>query len=76
MSNQYNTAATAYKAMDIDNLPEDKPTPEGGLLSRKSTTKLNGIDYNNPAVRVAKQMQIIRKHRNEINGKDQSRTKS
>jgi hypothetical protein len=66
MSNQYNTAAMAYKAFDIENIPEDKPIKKLGLLSRKTETK--GIDYNNPAVRVAKQMQVIRKHRNEING--------
>jgi len=69
MSNQYNTAAMAYKAMDLDSLPTDTPTPEGGLLSRKFGTKTKGLDNNNPAIRVAKQMQIIRKHRNEINGK-------
>ena len=67
MSNLYNTAAMAYKAMDIENLPEDKPMKETtGLLSRKTET--SGIDYDNPAVRVAKQMQVIRNFRNEMNG--------
>ena len=63
----YNSAAMAYKAMDIENLPEDKPVKETtGLLSRK--IEPSGIDYDNPAVRVAKQMQVIRNFRNEMNG--------
>ena len=32
----------------------------------------DGLDYNNPAVRVAKQMQVIRKYRDEINGDNES----
>ena len=66
MSNMYNAAAMAYKAFDIDNLPEDKPVKDIGLLSRK--TEIKGLDTNNPAVRVAKQMQVIRKFRNDMNG--------
>lgn len=73
MSRQYNPAVSAYKRMDLDSLPEEKIT-EGdtskGLLSRanKSNKNNTGLDYSNPAVRVAKQMQVIRKYRDEING--------
>lgn len=77
MSRQYNPAITAYKRMDLDGFNElDKSTePEksssgGGLLSRSSMPSKNSkeLDYSNPAVRVAKQMQVIRKYRDEING--------
>lgn len=61
-----NPAVSAYFNMDIENLPEDKPEkPSTGLLSKKTEQK-NGLDISNPLVRVGKQMQIIRRHRNEI----------
>ena len=73
MSRQYNPAVSAYKRMDLDSLPEEKTNEAAtskGLLSRanKSTKNNMGLDYGNPAVRVAKQMQVIRKYRDEING--------
>ena len=73
MSRQYNPAVSAYKRMDLDSLPEDKMTEKDntkGLLSRatKSSKDNTGLDYTNPVVRVAKQMQVIRKYRDEING--------
>jgi len=52
--------------MDIENIPEDKPEkPSTGLLSKKTEQK-NGMDVSNPLVRVGKQMQVIRRHRDEI----------
>ncbi|MEK9917800.1 MAG: hypothetical protein VW496_00265 [Pelagibacteraceae bacterium] len=61
-----NPAASAYFNMDIENLPEDKPEkPSTGLLSKKTEQK-NGMDVSNPLVRVGKQMQLIRRHRDEI----------
>jgi hypothetical protein len=73
MSRQYNPAVSAYKRMDLDSLPEDKMPEKNnskGLLSRatKSSKDNTGLDYSNPLVRVAKQMQIIRKYRDDING--------
>ena len=78
MSRQYNPAVAAYKRMDLDAFNKlDKAeesaatTKQGsGLLARsKPSDKSNsGIDYKNPVVRVAKQMQVIRKYRDEING--------
>ena len=76
MSRQYNPAVAAYKRMDLDDFNKldkaEEPTVKqsSGLLARsKPSDKSNsGIDYKNPAVRVAKQMQIIRKYRDEING--------
>lgn len=73
MSRQYNPAVSAYKRMDLDSLPEDKmPEKDNtkGLLSRatKSSKDNTGLDYTNPVIRVAKQMQVIRKYRDEING--------
>lgn len=72
MSRQYNPAIDAYKNMDIENLPKQKKEePTGGLLKRKpSNMESGGLDLNNPAVRVAKQMQVIRKHREEIKNGD------
>lgn len=78
MSRQYNPAVAAYKRMDLDAFnkldkeEESAATTKqgGGLLARsKPSDKSNsGIDYKNPVVRVAKQMQVIRKYRDEING--------
>jgi|DEB0MinimDraft_6_1074348.scaffolds.fasta_scaffold186376_2 hypothetical protein len=68
MYGRYNPAVAAYKNMDIENMPQDTPVEDTGLLRRKSKSSNGGLDYGNPAVRVAKQLEIIRKHRNEING--------
>ena len=66
MSRQYNPAIDAYRNMDIENLPKDEPKEENsGLLTKRTKTE-SKIDMNNPGVRVAKQMQILRKHRDEI----------
>ena len=69
MSRAHTDIVRAYYNMDIENMPSDKPEKStGGLLSK--TTKSNkineGLDLSNPAVRVAKQMQVIRRHRDEI----------
>lgn len=74
MSRQYNPAESAYLRMDLDGFNEldkvEEPDKSGGLLARSSMPKQegNGLDYSNPAARVAKQMQVIRKYRDEING--------
>jgi hypothetical protein len=75
MSRQFNSAAVAYSKMDLDGFAklEDVKKPEntgGGLLARtsKPMKASDELDYTNPAVRVAKQMQVIRKYRDEING--------
>jgi hypothetical protein len=70
MLDKSNPAAAAYLRMDIENLPEDKPEEKNtGLLRKPSSAKSSGLDLNNPAVRVGKQMQVIRKYKNEINEK-------
>ena len=69
MSRALTDVVRAYYNMDIENMPSDKPDkPMGGLLSKQSMNKSmnSGLDISNPAVRVAKQMQVIRKHRDEI----------
>ena len=76
MSRQYNPAVSAYNRMNLDDLAALETPPKtsqagGGLLVRNSMGEQpsSNIDYKNPAVRVAKQMQVIRKRRNEINAK-------
>ena len=64
----YNPAAHAYLNMDIENLPKEKVMEDTGLLRRRANTESDGLDYNNPVVRVAKQFESLRKMRNEING--------
>ena len=68
MSRALTEIVRAYKNMDIENMPSDEPEqPKGGLLSKTSMGRMNsGLDLSNPAVRVAKQMQVIRKYRNEV----------
>jgi len=69
MSRALTDVVKAYYNMDIENIPSDtSEKPKGGLLSKTSTNnKMNdGLDFSNPAVRVAKQMQVIRKYRDEI----------
>jgi hypothetical protein len=74
MSRQYNPAVAAYTRMDLDGFAQlqEKETPikSNGLLSRSSKPENNksGIDYTNPLARVAKQMLVVRKYRDEING--------
>ena len=74
MSRQYNAAREAYRRMDIGGFEKleaiKEPEKTGGLLrsNNNMSKKSDGLDYNNPAVRVAKQMQVIRKYRGEING--------
>ena len=71
MSRQYNPAVTAYKRMDLNNFPDnviEETNKPSGLLQRTQNNNKEGIDYSNPVVRVAKQMQIVRKYRDEING--------
>tara|TARA_R110000764_G_scaffold156088_1_gene244032 strand:+ start:316 stop:531 length:216 start_codon:yes stop_codon:yes gene_type:complete len=68
MSRPANPAAAVYKNMDIENMEEETPAKSTGLLGRISKNTSTGLDVSNPAVRVAKQLKVIRKHRNEING--------
>jgi len=73
MSRPYNPAVAAYKRMDLDalaKLENNQPIEKGnGLLSRSTMNKTkSGLDYSNPAVRIAKRMQAIRKYREETNG--------
>jgi len=68
MSYDFNSARRAYLNMDIENLPKEKVTEDTGLLRRKVNSSTTGIDFKNPAVRVAKQLEVIRNRRNEING--------
>ena len=68
MSRALTDIVRAYYNMDIENMPSDKPEkPKGGLLSKTSMSKTDsGLDLSNPAVRVAKQMKVIRDFREEI----------
>ena len=68
MSRPANPAAAVYKNMDIENMKEETSAKSTGLLGRISKNTSDGLDVSNPAVRVAKQLKVIRKHRNEING--------
>lgn len=73
MSRTYNPAISAYKRMSLEDfnklegsVPQEK---SNGLLARSAnSSKTSGVDYSNPAVRIAKQMQVIRKYRDDING--------
>tara|TARA_S200002703_G_scaffold51589_1_gene44799 strand:- start:2832 stop:3041 length:210 start_codon:yes stop_codon:yes gene_type:complete len=66
MSRQYNPAVSAYNNMDIENLPSVKEKDTSGLLARKSNDMDKSMDYSSPSIRVAKQLEVIRRHRNEI----------
>lgn len=73
MSRPYNPAIAAYKRMNLDDFAKlenvQPPEKSGGLLSRaKMSSESSGVDYSNPAARIAKQMQVIRKYRDDING--------
>tara|TARA_R100000426_G_scaffold46533_3_gene34859 strand:- start:2588 stop:2803 length:216 start_codon:yes stop_codon:yes gene_type:complete len=67
MSRALPDVVRAYYNMDIENMPSDTPEkPKGGLLSKTSMGKTeSGLDLSNPAVRVAKQMKVIRDFREE-----------
>jgi len=68
MSRAHTDIVRAYYNMDIENMPSELPEkPSGGLLAKPMKNKFDkGLDLSNPAVRVAKQMQVIRRHRDEI----------
>ena len=68
----YNPGITMYKNMDIENMPKSQePSKEGGLLARKPTAMMNkNMNYSNPAIRVAKQMEVIRNFRNKMKNGD------
>lgn len=66
MSRQYNPAVSAYNNMDIENMPKAKEKDTSGLLTRQSNSMDMSMDYSAPSIRVAKQFEVIRKHRNEI----------
>jgi|TARA_B100000424_G_scaffold38934_1_gene26164 hypothetical protein len=77
MSRQFNPAAAAYLRMNLDDFNKlevpEKPEKSGGLLVRSSMPEQasSQLDFKNPAVRVAKQMQVIRKYREEKNADKQ-----
>jgi hypothetical protein len=68
----YNPGITMYKNMDIENMPKpQEPSNEGGLLARKPTAMMNkNMNFSNPAIRVAKQMEVIRNFRNSMKNGD------
>lgn len=69
MSRNYNPGIAMYKNMDIENMPKEQAQEkEGGLLTRKPSQMMmnKNMNYSNPAIRVAKQMEVIRRHRDEI----------
>ena len=68
----YNPGITMYKNMDIENIPKAAaPSNEGGLLARKPMNSMNkNMNYANPAIRVAKQMEVIRNFRNKMKNGD------
>jgi hypothetical protein len=69
MSRSYNPGIAMYKNMDIENMPKEQTQEkEGGLLTRKPSQMMmnKNMNYSNPAIRVAKQMEVIRRHRDEI----------
>ena len=70
MSRALTSIVAAYKNMDIENMPSmsTEQKPSSGLLVKKDKVT-DGLDYSNPAVRVATQMRIIRNYRDEINAK-------
>lgn len=72
MSRSYNPGIAMYKNMDIENIPKEKTqSKKGGLLQRKPTGMSNKkMDYSNPAIRVAKQMEVIRNFRNNMKNGD------
>ena len=69
MSRALTEIVRAYNNMDLENMPSDTPEKSKcGLLSKTSMNNKmkDGLDLSNPAMRVAKQMQVIRKHRDEF----------
>ena len=60
MSRAYNPMISAYLNMDID---------DGGIMVRKSAMKnTTGLDMTQPAIRMAKQMKVIRDARMNKDG--------
>ncbi len=68
----YNPGVTMYKNMDIENMPkQQEPQKTGGLLARKPMDMMSkNMNYSNPAIRVAKQMEVIRNFRNRMKNGD------
>jgi hypothetical protein len=67
MSRSLTDIVRAYYNMDLENMPSDKPEkPTGGMMAKPKSNKFNsGLDLSNPAVRVAKQMKVVRDFREE-----------
>ncbi len=66
MSRALTDIVTAYKNMDIENLEAAEPKAEPkGVLTKTTRPKGKSRDYSKPAVRVGKQMQIVRKFREQ-----------
>lgn len=67
MSRALSDIVRAYKNMDIENMEVAEPRAESkGLLKKTASSSSKGLDYTNPAVRVGKQMQAVRKFREQI----------
>jgi len=62
MSRALKDIITAYNNMDIENLSTPKQTTSSSSLVTKRPVT-SSLNYKNPAVRVAKQMSVIRKYR-------------
>ena len=45
MYGRSNPAVAAYMNMDIENMPQDTPVEDTGLLRRKSKSSNGGLDY-------------------------------
>ena len=68
MPRRTDPAISAYNNMDIENMPKEKQTVKStALLGRPSKSSEGSMDFNNPTIRAAKQLEAIRKYRNEIN---------
>jgi len=67
MSRALTDIVRAYKNMDIENIKDDEVSPVSkGLLTKKPVNKSSdSLDMSNPVMRVAKQMKVIRKHRDD-----------
>ncbi len=67
-----NPAVKLYNSIDLSDMPkEDKKVALGGLLAPKKSMKMedNNAKMNEPLARVIRHMSVIRKKRDEINGK-------
>tara|TARA_E500000318_G_scaffold97460_1_gene98280 strand:+ start:1766 stop:1981 length:216 start_codon:yes stop_codon:yes gene_type:complete len=67
-----NPAVKLYNSIDLSEIPkEDKKAALGGLLAPKKSMTMDSESekMNEPLARVIRHMSVIRKKRDEINGK-------